>query len=107
MGDHQTFIALDFCKAVIPEPVAQKMLDRMVEHIRKFHDDIHGPVGIAGPQDTAMGLTCIAITIPIYSTTSDDDSGLSNGQLGQLTIILTCRRPMQCGSLWRKPESVC
>ncbi|KAI1873256.1 uncharacterized protein JN550_003509 [Neoarthrinium moseri] len=54
MGEKQTFIALDFCRDIVPITVAQRMLDRMVEHIRAFHDDHHVQVVLSPPDEIGL-----------------------------------------------------
>ncbi|PHH71894.1 hypothetical protein CDD82_6285 [Ophiocordyceps australis] len=61
MGCDKTFIALDFCKAAVAEPLAQAMLDALVARIHDFHDNIDGPVQLATEQP---GLPQIPMTLP-------------------------------------------
>lgn len=80
MGEEQTFIALDFCKAVVPESMAQMMLDRMVEHLEEFHNNVYGLVAL----DDVNGSGLPRIPIPLDSTAaSDADSVISVSQLGK------------------------
>ncbi|EFR01297.1 enniatin synthetase [Nannizzia gypsea CBS 118893] len=71
VGPEKTFIALDFCKDVIPEPLAQKMLDRMLEHIRGFHDNIDDPLQLA--KADIMELPAIPMLSPDTLTQSNMD----------------------------------
>lgn len=80
MGEDQTFIALDFCKAVVPESMAQRMLDRMVEHLEEFHNNVYGLVALADFNESGLP----RIPIPLESTASpDSDSGISVSSLGR------------------------
>lgn len=79
LGEEQTFIALDFCKAVIPESMAQRMLDRMVEHLEEFHNNVYGLVTLANFNESGLP----QIPIPLDSTSSDADSGISVSQFGK------------------------
>ncbi|KAM5478013.1 NRPS cluster protein [Microsporum canis] len=72
VGPEKTFIALDFCKGAISEPLAQKMLNRMLEHIREFHDNTDKLVQIATAD--IMGLPPIPMLLPSSLTQSDLDA---------------------------------
>ncbi|KAI9737590.1 MAG: hypothetical protein M1818_005594 [Claussenomyces sp. TS43310] len=92
MGEEQTFIALDFCKAVVPESLAQRMLDRMVKHLEAFHNNIHGLVALADVNESGLP----RIPIPLDSTTSSDSySGISVSQLGKDGVDETRRQSIQ------------
>ncbi|KAL7940158.1 putative non-ribosomal peptide synthase [Trichoderma barbatum] len=67
LGD-KTFIALDFCKAVIDESLAQVMFDRLVAHIKDFKEDINGVVKL---KDSAVPL-------PIFQGISDGVGNLES-----------------------------
>jgi amino acid adenylation domain-containing protein len=80
MGEDQTFIALDFCEAVVPESMAQRMLDRMVQHLGEFHNNVYGLVTLADFNESGLP----HIPIPLDSTTSSDsDSIISVSWLGR------------------------
>lgn len=68
IGEEQTFIALDFCKAVIPESMARRMLDRMVEHLEEFHNNVYGLVTLADANESGLP----HVPIPLDSTTSSN-----------------------------------
>ncbi|EGD92371.2 hypothetical protein H112_00033 [Trichophyton rubrum D6] len=71
VGPEKTFIALDFCKDTIPESLAQKMLTRMLEHIRGFHDNIDDPLQLATAD--IMKLPSIPMLLPDTVSQSDMD----------------------------------
>ncbi|OKL64608.1 hypothetical protein UA08_00560 [Talaromyces atroroseus] len=78
VGDQETFIALDFCKAVVTKPMAQRMLTRMIEHIRQLHDDPYGPIVLGAVHET--GLPHIPIPVPA-TISSEADSCVSHDHL--------------------------
>ncbi|PHH65679.1 hypothetical protein CDD81_1765 [Ophiocordyceps australis] len=61
LGAHQTFIALDFCKAAVSEPLAQSMLDALVARISDFHSHLDETVELVSQQ---RGLPRIPMTLP-------------------------------------------
>ncbi|OBT53201.1 Nonribosomal Peptide Synthase (NRPS) [Pseudogymnoascus sp. 24MN13] len=73
----QTFVALDFCKSAIDEPVAQAMLDRMLAHIKSFKDDINGTTEMA-EHSSSMPL----IPLPLNDmSSSTNDGGLDEYEI--------------------------
>ncbi|KAL6689896.1 putative non-ribosomal peptide synthase [Trichoderma pleuroticola] len=72
LGD-KTFIALDFCKALLDESLAQVMFDRLLAHIKDFKQDINGIVELKNS----------VAPIPIFQGTSDSvDNSESCGTNG-------------------------
>lgn len=62
LGD-QTFIALDYCASVVPEAVAQVMLDRMIFHITSFKENINGVINLSKPSS----MPSLPLPLPSYT----------------------------------------
>jgi amino acid adenylation domain-containing protein len=88
IGKEQTFIALDFCKAVIPESTAQRMLDRMVEHLEEFHNNLNGLVALADFNESRLP----HIPFPLDpANSSNADSDLNFSQLSKDSVDETSK----------------
>ena len=68
----QTFIALDFCKRVMGEAMAQKMLDRLCMQIGRFNEDVMAPLKTEPAEKS--GLPRIPMQLPKDKSSKGNES---------------------------------
>lgn len=82
LSEKETFIALDFSKSMLSEVIAQRILDRMVEHATLFHEDVNAKVSLA--EASELGLPMIPMKVP--AEPSNKSNTINNNETAELDV---------------------